>query len=88
MANERIYAMAISTLTVKGQTTIPKNIRDHLKLQPGDRIDFIIQEDGKVVLEPATPDVRDLAGILHRQGMKAVSVEGMSRALKKHFRGR
>jgi AbrB family looped-hinge helix DNA binding protein len=78
--------MSVSTLTIKGQTTIPKNIRNHLKLKPGDRIDFIVQEDGEVVLKPATLDVRDLAGVLHRPGMKAVSVEDMSRAIKGRFR--
>jgi antitoxin PrlF len=78
--------MAVSTLTAKGQTTIPKKIRSHLKLHPGDRIDFIVQENGKVVLEPATLDVRDLEGILHRPGMKAVSVEGMAKAVKKRFK--
>lgn len=80
--------MAASTLTAKGQTTIPKKIRNHLKLHPGDRIDFIVQENGKVVLEPATLDVRDLEGILHRPGMKVVSVEGMAKAVKKRFKRR
>ncbi len=80
--------MAVSTLTVKGQTTIPKKIRNHLKLRPGDRIDFVVQEDGEVVLKPATLDVRELEGILHRPGMKTVSVEGMTRAIKKRFKGR
>jgi len=80
--------MAVSTLTVKGQTTIPKKIRNHLKLRPGDRIDFVVQEDGEVVLKPATLDVRELAGILHRPRMKTVSVEGMTRAIKKRFKGR
>jgi len=80
--------MTVSTLTVKGQTTIPKKIRNHLKLRPGDRIDFVVQEDGEVVLKPATLDVRELEGILHRPGRKTVSVEGMTRAIKKRFKGR
>jgi len=80
--------MAVSTITAKGQTTIPKKIRSHLKLRPGDRIDFIVQDNGKVMLEPATLDIKDLEGILHRTGMKAVSVAGMARAVKKRFRER
>lgn len=39
-------------MTVKGQVTIPKAIRDHLKLKPGDRIDFEFAEDGDVRLRP------------------------------------
>jgi antitoxin PrlF len=80
--------MTVSTITAKGQTTIPKKIRNHLKLHAGDRIDFIVQENGKVVLEPATLDVRELEGILHRPGTKAVSTADMTKAIKNRFKGR
>jgi antitoxin PrlF len=77
----------VSTITAKGQTTIPKKIREHLKLQPGDKVDFVIAEDGrKVVLEPATLDVRELEGMLHKPGMKVVSVEEMKKTVKNRFR--
>jgi AbrB family looped-hinge helix DNA binding protein len=79
--------MSVSMITIKGQTTIPKKIRDHLKIQPGDKIDFIIDNNGKVVLEPATLDVKELEGILHKPGMKIVSVEDMNKAVRKRFRG-
>ncbi len=42
--------MSVSTITSKGQTTIPKNIRKYLKLHSGDKIDFIIGKEGKVYL--------------------------------------
>lgn len=74
--------MTVATITTKGQTTIPKKIREHLKLHAGDRLDFIIEESGKVSVQPATLDVKELDGILHRPGMKTVSVEEMSRAIK------
>lgn len=80
--------MPASLITSKGQTTIPKRIREHLHLQPGDRIDFVVEENGKVVLEPATLDVGDLEGILHRPGMKTVSVEDMKKAVAKRFKGK
>jgi antitoxin PrlF len=44
-----------SALTSKGQATIPKAIRDHLQLQPGDRLKFFIHPDGTVVLLPKLP---------------------------------
>ena len=78
--------MPTAVITVKGQTTIPKKIRNHLNLHPGDQIDFVIGENGKVVLEPATLDVKELEGILHRPGMKAVPVDEMKEAVKKRFR--
>lgn len=78
--------MSVSMITIKGQTTIPKKIRDHLKIQPGDKIDFVIDDNGKVVLEPATLDVKEIEGILHKPGMKIVSVEEMNKAVRKRFR--
>ncbi len=44
-----------SILSVKGQVTIPKMIRDHLHLKPGDRIKFLIHPDGSVVILPNRP---------------------------------
>ncbi len=79
--------MSLSTITSKGQTTIPKGIREHLNLHAGDKIDFIIDESGQVIVEPATLDIRELKGILHREDMKPVSVEDMKKAVKKHLKG-
>lgn len=78
--------MPASHITSKGQTTIPKSIRDHLHLQPGDRIDFVVEANGKVVLEPVTIDVMDLEGILHRPGMKVVSGVDMKKSFGKRFK--
>ncbi|MBV8357094.1 MAG: type II toxin-antitoxin system PrlF family antitoxin [Deltaproteobacteria bacterium] len=44
-----------SAITVKGQATIPKAIRDHLGLKPGDRVKFFIHPDGTVVMLPKLP---------------------------------
>jgi antitoxin PrlF len=56
--------MATATITSKGQTTIPKAIRRHLNLKTGDRIDFVIQPDGGVVLVAKKIHVADLCGVL------------------------
>ncbi len=74
--------MAHSTITTKGQTTIPKEIREHLKLQPGHRIEYVVDEAGRVVLRPATYDIRDLHGILERSGQPTVTVEEMNRIIR------
>lgn len=42
-----------TTLTIKGQVTIPKQIRDSLDLQPGTRLEFTVNGDGEVVLQRA-----------------------------------
>ena len=41
--------MALSTITSKGKTRIPGEIRRHLKLRPGDRVEFIVEPDGRVI---------------------------------------
>jgi AbrB family looped-hinge helix DNA binding protein len=74
--------MSVATVTFKGQITIPKEIREHLRLHTGDKVDFLIEDSGKVILRSATSDVSKLEGILQRPGMKSVSIEEMSRAIK------
>jgi antitoxin PrlF len=74
--------MAISTITSKGQTTIPGEIRRLLKLKPGDRLEFVVEPDGKVVLVPATVDIADLKGIL-APAPRRVSLEEMERTIRK-----
>lgn len=78
--------MPTATVTSKGQTTIPKPVRDHLHLKPGDRVEFIIQDDGSVVLVPATVDVADLEGVLPKP-KAPVSLADMEAAIRKR-RGR
>jgi AbrB family looped-hinge helix DNA binding protein len=53
----------ITSLTSKGQVTIPKAIRDELGLRPFDKIRFTI-ENGEVKLKKAYPSLDDLVGIL------------------------
>jgi AbrB family looped-hinge helix DNA binding protein len=79
--------MALSTITSKGQTTIPGEIRRHLKLKTGDRIEFVVEADGKVVLVPATVDVSELKGLL-APSPRRVSLAEMEAAIRKRASGR
>jgi len=74
--------MSTSTLTSKGQTTIPKDIRKRLNLHPGDRLEFVVDEDGRVLVLPATIDALELVGML-KAPARPVSVEAMNRAIRK-----
>jgi antitoxin PrlF len=74
--------MPSATITSKGQTTIPKRVREHLRLEAGDQIEFLIEDDGRVVLRPATVDLLSLAGRLRRSDRKAVSLEAMQKAIR------
>ena len=42
-----------TTVTVRGRVTIPKDMRDFLRLRPGDRVDFEFADDGSISLRPA-----------------------------------
>jgi len=59
---------------------VPREIVDFLKLNPGDTIDFIIDSDGRVVVQLAKIQVQSLKGILHR--MESISMEAMNAAVK------
>jgi antitoxin PrlF len=69
-----------SAITVKGQATIPKAIRDHLRVKPGDRIKFFVHPDGSVFLLPKRP-VTELRGIVKPRRRKPVSIQEMNEAI-------
>lgn len=78
--------MATSVLSAKGQTTIPKSIRDFLQIGPNDRISFIPMDDGTVRIVPVKSSARDLKGffkVSHR-----VTLEEMDTTIRKKRAGR
>lgn len=78
--------MPRATITSKGQMTIPKEIREHLNLREGDKIELIVRDTGEVVLHPANLDLEDLQGFLYRPGQKAVTIEEMNEAIRNYPR--
>lgn len=56
--------MSAATITSKGQTTIPKDVRDRLNLKAGDRLDFVFDEDGTLRVVPLNVSLDDLKSIL------------------------
>ena len=68
-----------SAITVKGQATIPKAIRQHLRLKPGDRVKFFVHPDGSVVLLPKLPAAA-LRGILKSRRRRPVTIAEMTEA--------
>jgi antitoxin PrlF len=68
-----------SAITIKGQATIPKPIREHLRLHPGDRVKFFVHPDGSVVLLPKIP-ASALRGIVKPRSPKAVTTNQMTSA--------
>ena len=73
--------METTTLTSKGQLTLPKAVRDKLHLKTGDRMRVEVTEDGRVVLEPATVDVLELKGMLPKPA-KPLGLADMERVIR------
>jgi antitoxin PrlF len=78
--------MPTSIMSSRGRTVIPKAIRERLGLHPGDVIDFVVADDGGVLVRPAVEDVRRLKGILQRPRRGAVSVQEMNQAIQRRSR--
>ena len=69
-----------SAITVKGQATIPKSIREHLGLQPGDRVKFFVHPDGSVVLLPKLP-AKAARGMVKSRKSRPVTTQQMAVAI-------
>lgn len=50
----------MNAVTSKGQVTIPKAIRDHLDVGPGSKVDFVMNDQGDIVLRKAETEVRNI----------------------------
>ena len=66
-----------SAITIKGQATIPKAIREHLGLKSGDRVKFFVHPDGSVVLLPKLP-ASAVRGMVKSRRSRPVSTEQMA----------
>ena len=86
--------MSTTTLTSKGQLTLPKAVRDRLGLKPGDKLSCRIAGDDEIVIRRKETDVADLVGLLHVPGSRATterlaraaeegSIERVSRGLRR-----
>lgn len=75
--------MAATVLTSKGQMTLPKSVREHLRLRTGDRIEVIVQDDGTALLVPKTYRAADLKGLLPPPPRTA-TLEELDEAIGRH----
>lgn len=79
--------MALATITTKGQVTIPKKIRELLKLHTGDKIEIAVTDKREAVIRPVSNTVDDMYCKLRDPGRKAVSVDAMNNAIAKRMKG-
>ena len=69
-----------SALSIKGQATIPKMIREHLGLKPGDRVKFFVHPDGSAVILPKLP-TSELRGMVSVRRGRAATLDEMDAAV-------
>lgn len=74
--------MPRATLTSKGQITIPKEVREALGVEAGDRLEFVEQERGVYKVIAATRDVRALKGLVPKPA-RPVSIDDMKASIRK-----
>lgn len=79
--------MQESTITIKGQTTLPKDVRAALRLKPGDRVRYMILDGGEVRIVRSQP-VSGLAGMLNGKTDRVVSLDDMEAAIAEGAAGR
>ena len=75
--------MAVSTITSRGQTTIPRHIREKIHLQEGDKIEWVETDDGHIEVIPITRDAAQVAGLFKHWVKKPVSIDDMNTAIKR-----
>lgn len=74
--------MAESTITSKGQITIPKVVRERLHLEPGDKVYFDVRDDGSVSMLTRKHPVESLFGLLKNKvkRKRPITIEEMNPA--------
>jgi AbrB family looped-hinge helix DNA binding protein len=72
--------MLTSTITVKGQVTIPVSLRKRMGLREGDRVEFAQEEDGRVVIRRVENRAESAFGLL--KARKPVTLEAMEAAIR------
>lgn len=70
--------MAESTITEKGQTTVPANIRALVHAKPGTKLVWSVMPDGTIIVRAKSRSVLDMAGLLPAPRRKRVGIDDMN----------
>ena len=70
--------MPESTITAKGQTTVPREVRESIGAQPGTRLVWHVMPDGSLIVRAKTRSLLDLAASLKSPKRKPVPVEALN----------
>lgn len=70
--------MTESTITAKGQTTVPAEVRALVHAKPGTKLIWSVTPDGTIIVRAKTKSILDMAGMLKPAKGKRVAVEHMN----------
>ena len=70
--------MAESTLTAKGQTTVPADVRALVQAKPGTKLVWSVTPDGTIIVRAKTKSILEMAGMMRAPKGKRVSVQDMN----------
>lgn len=70
------YDMSLAVVAYKGQLVLPLEIQEYLHVKRGDKLDFSIDEHGKVVLTPKNIDVSELYGMIKKKKKATLKKDG------------
>ncbi len=74
-----------STVTAKGQVTIPVEARKRLRIKPGTKLEFVIREDGRLEVIPLAGSLKDLSGSVPKP-KRALTLADMDAAIARGAR--
>jgi len=70
--------MTESTITAKGQTTVPADVRALVQAKPGTRLVWSVMPDGTIIVRAKTRSILDMAGMLKAPKGTRVCIEEMN----------
>ena len=70
--------MTESTITAKGQTTVPADVRAQVDAKPGTRLVWSVTPDGTIIVRAKTKSILDMAGMAKAPRGKGVTIEQMN----------
>jgi antitoxin PrlF len=79
--------MITATLTSKGQLTVPKEIRERLKLKPGSQVKFVLDKTGGAILKPLNFDFESIRGIIKSKRKHPPTIEEINEAIAQGWAG-
>lgn len=77
--------MSVATITSKGQLTLPREVREHLHVGQGDRVEFVVQPDGTARVQRLGGSALRFYGIMGRPGVAPLTLDEIDDAIARHL---